>query len=223
MNCSTSLSIPTLGRSGIMWATTLKPASFARWKDSHTARTVWPLQESQSSHEFCQNKRPAGKLHTPSDQLLLHYVCFLICICPFIPSLTHWPVGVSGHIFEDTLDADLQPGAAVAQHVTEVSLQAVVRPRLNSDSHTLGVTALRVPEEGNSHFRWALFLLTLCILQRIIQLLLIIICSFKLDYLVRALTQCWRALYMLGSFSNINLPAGSLHGSLSKHLTLTSH
>lgn len=44
MNCSTSLSMPTLGRSGIMWATTLKPASFERWKDSHTARTVCPLK-----------------------------------------------------------------------------------------------------------------------------------------------------------------------------------
>lgn len=45
INCSTSLSIPTLGKSGIMWATTLKPASLDSWKDSHTARTVCPLEK----------------------------------------------------------------------------------------------------------------------------------------------------------------------------------
>jgi len=36
--------MPMLGKSGIMWATTLKPASLARWKDSETALTVWPLR-----------------------------------------------------------------------------------------------------------------------------------------------------------------------------------
>ena len=44
MNCSTSLSQPTFGRSGIICATTLYPASLAMVKDSVTARTVWPLQ-----------------------------------------------------------------------------------------------------------------------------------------------------------------------------------
>ena len=48
VNCSMSLSSPTFGRSGIMWATTLKPESLARWKDSHTAFTVWPLRKENS-------------------------------------------------------------------------------------------------------------------------------------------------------------------------------
>ena len=43
-----SLSSPTFGRSGIMWATTLKPESLARWKDSHTAFTVCPLRKENS-------------------------------------------------------------------------------------------------------------------------------------------------------------------------------
>ena len=43
INCSMSLSSPTFGRSGIICATTLKPESLARWNDSHTAFTVWPL------------------------------------------------------------------------------------------------------------------------------------------------------------------------------------
>lgn len=47
MNCSMSRSRPTFGRSGIIWATTLKPASFASWNDSHTALTVWPLRKEE--------------------------------------------------------------------------------------------------------------------------------------------------------------------------------
>ena len=68
------------------------------------------------------------------------------------PPQTYLPVGVASHIFINTLDSYLQPGAAVAQHVAKVALQAIVWPRLDSDSNTLGVTALRVPA-GRSRFR----------------------------------------------------------------------
>lgn len=160
MNCSTSLSMPTLGRSGIMWATTLKPASFARWKDSHTARTVWPLEETQVESKF---KGRRGKLsHTIKPAAVS--LRLLSYLHPSPPT-SYWPVCVAGHVFVHALDSNLQPGAAVAQHVTEVSLQAVVRPRLDGDSHTLGVTALRVPAAGNrlSHLHWLLFPLMICL------------------------------------------------------------
>lgn len=48
-NCQMSRSIPQLGRSGIMCATILYPASLARWKDSETARTVWPRFVSRAT------------------------------------------------------------------------------------------------------------------------------------------------------------------------------
>ena len=41
-NCQISRSVPQLGRSGIMCATILYPASFDMWNDSDTARTVCP-------------------------------------------------------------------------------------------------------------------------------------------------------------------------------------
>lgn len=50
INCSTSLSRPMFGRSGIMCETTLNPASLAPWKDSHTARTVCPLPCTTIGH-----------------------------------------------------------------------------------------------------------------------------------------------------------------------------
>ena len=151
MNCSTSLSMPTLGRSGIMCATTLKPASFDRWKDSHTARTVWPLEET---HRCAELDYKAWRLSDPSS----HGVTSRLPSYRRRSTPTRWPVGVPGHVFVHTLDSDLQPGAAVAQHVAEVSLQAVVGSRLDGDSHTLGVAALRVPAGGN-RLRQRLFIL----------------------------------------------------------------
>lgn len=68
----------------------------------------------------------------------------------YLGLLQRWPVGVTGHVFVHTLNSYLQPGAAVAQHVAEVPLQAVVGPRLDGDAHALGVAALRVPAAG----RW---------------------------------------------------------------------
>lgn len=153
MNCSTSLSMPTFGRSGIMWATTLKPASFDRWKDSHTARTVWPLGETYRSAELDYKAWRFSDLS--SDRLVSHHVAF--SSPPLHP--TRWPVGVPGHVFVHALDSDLQPGAAVAQHVAEVSLQAVVGSRLDGDSHTLGVAALRVPAGGNQQLEFTSLLL----------------------------------------------------------------
>uniref|UniRef100_A0A0E9RXT9 Uncharacterized protein n=1 Tax=Anguilla anguilla TaxID=7936 RepID=A0A0E9RXT9_ANGAN len=47
-----------------MWATTLKPASLARWKDSHTALTVWPLHK-QKIHR-------RGFKECPPDRPLTH-------------------------------------------------------------------------------------------------------------------------------------------------------
>lgn len=103
--------------------------------------------------------------HTPSNLLLSHCVCFLIYIRPCHRPVTHWPVGVAGHVFVHTLDSYLQPGAAVGQHVAEVALQAVVRPRLDGDPHTLGVTALRVPA-------W----------RKLSRSFLLIICVYLLSY-----------------------------------------
>lgn len=40
------------------------------------------------------------------------------------------PVGIPGHVLVDALHADLQPRAAVGQHVTEMPLQAVIGPGL---------------------------------------------------------------------------------------------
>lgn len=74
---------------------------------------------------------------------------FIIIINPIMPLCSVYlavrPVGVPRHVFIDALDADLQTGAAVAQHVAQVPLQTVVRARLYGDAHTLGVAALRVP------------------------------------------------------------------------------
>lgn len=132
----------------------------------------------------------------------------------FILSVTLWPVGVSGHVFIHTLDPYLQPGAAVTQHVTEVSLEAVVRTGLDGDSHTLGVTALRVPAGGNclSLLCWCHFITCLHFALR----------TFFFYFTPQS---HWNAEgpEMLGSFTNINLHAASLHGSLFRQLTLTSH
>lgn len=50
-----SRSVPQLGRSGIMWATILYPASLDMWKDSLTARTVCPrLVSRATSLTVCQ-------------------------------------------------------------------------------------------------------------------------------------------------------------------------
>ncbi len=58
---STSLSQPTLGRSGIMWQTTLKPASLARQKHSLTASTVWPLQCERGWRRGCVDDKDEGE------------------------------------------------------------------------------------------------------------------------------------------------------------------
>lgn len=42
------------------------------------------------------------------------------------------------------LDPDLEPRAAVVEHVAEVAAQAVVGPRLYGDADALGATPLRV-------------------------------------------------------------------------------
>ena len=42
------------------------------------------------------------------------------------------------------LNTDLEPSAAVEQHVAEVAPQAVVGPRLYGDADTLGAAPLRV-------------------------------------------------------------------------------
>lgn len=69
--------MPILGRSGIMCATTLNPASFDSWKDSHTARTVWPLEKKiwkRSNVEtglgwFYQNKNKCSDVFSLADIL----------------------------------------------------------------------------------------------------------------------------------------------------------
>lgn len=111
-----SLSMPILGRSGIICATTLNPASLAKWNDSHTALTVWPLKK-----DVCWVK--AGG-------------CVASCSLP---------VRVSSHILIHALHTDLETSAAVCKHGTQVGLQTIIRPRLDGYSNTLHVTLFRVP------------------------------------------------------------------------------
>ena len=68
LKLSMSRSQPMLGRSGIMWAITLKPAFLARWKQSPTAATVCPLLVSlaTSSKMLC---RPISSLVHPYDSI----------------------------------------------------------------------------------------------------------------------------------------------------------
>lgn len=198
MNCSTSLSMPTLGRSGIMWATTLKPASFARWKDSHTARTVWPLEDMRAVWKSEGGRREKKKTTIKAAFCFSSLNRFNHS---FVPP---WPVCVTGHVLVHTLDAYLQPRAAVTQHITEVSLQAVVWPRLDSDSHALGVTALRVPAgekpiPGTSGF--TLYHITSC--RHYMFFFIIRLFSRSSE------TQSAGGLRTLGSFNNINIGAES--------------
>ena len=53
-------------------------------------------------------------------------------------------VGVSGHIFVHRLHANLKPGAAIAQHVREVPLEAIVRSGLDRDPDALRLAPLAV-------------------------------------------------------------------------------
>ena len=57
------------------------------------------------------------------------------------------PVGISGHILIDTLHPNLQPCAAIGQHVTEMPLHAVIWSGLNSNSNALCEASLRIPIE----------------------------------------------------------------------------
>lgn len=54
------------------------------------------------------------------------------------------PVEVGFHLV-DGLDANLEPSAAVAQHVGLVPFQAIVGPRLDGDADALGPAPLRIP------------------------------------------------------------------------------
>jgi hypothetical protein len=51
---------------------------------------------------------------------------------------------VPRYIFIDGLNPNFQPGAPIVQHVAQVPLQAIIRPRLNSDPNALGPTLFRV-------------------------------------------------------------------------------
>lgn len=55
------------------------------------------------------------------------------------------PVGVPGHVLVDALHADLQPRAAVGQHVTEMPLQAVIGPGLYCYPDAFCQASFRVP------------------------------------------------------------------------------
>eukprot|EP00192_Tetraselmis_astigmatica_P006272 CAMPEP_0117680824 /NCGR_PEP_ID=MMETSP0804-20121206/18590_1 /TAXON_ID=1074897 /ORGANISM="Tetraselmis astigmatica, Strain CCMP880" /LENGTH=441 /DNA_ID=CAMNT_0005490411 /DNA_START=369 /DNA_END=1691 /DNA_ORIENTATION=- len=51
-------------------------------------------------------------------------------------------VGVTCHILVDALQAELQPGAAIAEHLREVRHEAVVRASLDGEADALGVALL---------------------------------------------------------------------------------
>lgn len=209
MNCSTSLSMPTFGRSGIMWATTLKPASFDRWKDSHTARTVWPLGETYRSAELDYKAWRFSDLS--SDRLVSHHVAFsspappdpLTCWCPGPRLRTRSglrsPAGCSR---SPACRWGVASGSSrVASrwwfpHTWCCCAQSICRRKPTARVYIT-----------SAHYIFKSFLLR-CNKVYLIELF--------------SLTDVG-VLYVLGSFRNINLQAGSLHGSLSRLLTLTSH
>lgn len=55
------------------------------------------------------------------------------------------PVGIPGHVLVDALHANLQPRAAVGQHVTEMPLQAVIGPGLYCYPDAFCQASFRVP------------------------------------------------------------------------------
>ena len=86
---------------------TLNPASFAWWKDSHTALTVWPLQEKKVAFLLvrnlqlhCTSQRNEYELSRRGEWSWLKKNIFTV--------IRHYvPVSVSGHIFEHTLNSNL--------------------------------------------------------------------------------------------------------------------
>jgi hypothetical protein len=52
-------------------------------------------------------------------------------------------VGVSSDIFVNALNTNLQTGASISKHLTQVWLQAVIRSSFNGDTNTLCLTLLR--------------------------------------------------------------------------------
>ena len=84
--------------------------------------------------------------------LPLRWVGASICLVGEEESLckitcTILPVGISGHILIDTLHPNLQPRAAVGQHVTEMPLHAVIWSGLNSNSNAFCEASLRISIE----------------------------------------------------------------------------
>lgn len=122
INWSMSLSKLTFGKSGIIWATTLNPASLAIWNDSVTALTVWPLEAKTIHPYFTKNLQTFLQIH-PRKLQIRKVSCALHEFrknLTFFKNWNIWPVCVSGNIFIDTLYSYFKPSAAIPQHVTEI-------------------------------------------------------------------------------------------------------
>ena len=56
------------------------------------------------------------------------------------------PVGVARYVLVYTLHPNLEPRAAIGEHLGDVGLQAVIGPCLNGQTDAFGLALLRIPD-----------------------------------------------------------------------------
>ena len=76
----------------------------------------------------------------------MHFESSILALMKALCNSSHsvTSVGVSGHIFVHRLHTNLKSGAAIAQHVREVPLEAIVRSGLDRDPDALRLAPLAV-------------------------------------------------------------------------------
>jgi hypothetical protein len=121
-NCQISRSVPQLGRSGIMCATILYPASFDMWNDSETARTVCPRFVSLAT-SWLSAVPGRGDGSLPRKHSVHRSRASYIHIAAF-----------------GCISAWLRHASA---SLPEMWFQAVIGPRLNGNSHTSRLAQFR--------------------------------------------------------------------------------
>lgn len=129
-NCHISRSVPQLGRSGIMCATILYPASFDMWNDSDTARTVCPRLVSLATSYVCELRRSHKNVAQSAHLIDTLYTNLETC------------ASVSEHL--TTQSALLHQGLKSSP---QVRFQAVIRPSLDCDSYTSRLAQFGEPDD----------------------------------------------------------------------------
>lgn len=112
--------VPMLGRSGIMWVTTLKPHSLASSKALQTAATVWPRLVSRAT---------SSKMDCTPISILVH---------PYL-------MVADARVRETHPIATARRWLLVQQHGVQMRLLAVVWARFNGDANAACLGLLRVP------------------------------------------------------------------------------